>query len=127
MNPPPRWEEGAQFTHAPLQRTAIPQPRMPDSKETPGLWFSLRAPRLGTPAPAAHCGAPTRGTHMLLTSVPAVFSSTSSVTSRPAGNWGCYKEDTPHSGEAQAEPSSELVLASQDRRPERSPSALGTG
>lgn len=32
---------------------------------------------------------------MLLTSVPAVFSSTSSVTSRPAGNWGCYRDNTP--------------------------------
>lgn len=32
---------------------------------------------------------------MLLTSVPAAFSSTSSVTSRPAGNWGCCGEDTP--------------------------------
>lgn len=31
---------------------------------------------------------------MLLTSVPAAFSSTSSVTSRPAGNWGCCREDT---------------------------------
>ena len=32
---------------------------------------------------------------MLLTSVPAAFSNTSSVTSRPAGNSGCCGEDTP--------------------------------
>lgn len=31
-------------------------------------------------------------TYMLLTSVPAAFSNTSSVTSRPAGNWGCCRD-----------------------------------
>lgn len=31
---------------------------------------------------------------MLLMSVPAAFSNTSSVTSRPAGNWGCCGQDT---------------------------------
>lgn len=44
---------------------------------------------------AGRATAPPPGTHMLLTSVPAAFSSTSSVTSRPAGNWGCCGEDTP--------------------------------
>lgn len=29
---------------------------------------------------------------MSLMSVPAAFSNTSSVTSRPAGNWGCCRE-----------------------------------
>lgn len=42
-----------------------------------------------------HASPQSRGTHMLLTSVPAAFSNTSSVTSRPAGNWGCCGEATP--------------------------------
>lgn len=54
-----------------------------------------------SPPPAQASGLGTsgsgEGTHILLTSVPAAFSSTSSVTSRPAGNWGCCRE-TPAAG-----------------------------
>lgn len=65
---------------------------------------------------------------MLLTSVPAVFSSTSSVTSRPAGNWGCYKEDTPTQLRPMlAQPRAVSGFRGQEMRPERYPSALGTG
>lgn len=110
----PRGEEGP-FTSTPLHRTTSCSPKCL-SPSKPRLSFPLGSrehvgpepPRVGTghgrrgttgategEKGAGRAAAPAPGTHMLLTSVPAAFSSTSSVTSRPAGNWGCCGEDTP--------------------------------
>lgn len=111
----PRGEEGP-FTSTPLHRTTSCSPKCL-SPSKPRLSFRLGSREHGRRPRATTCGnrhgrrgttgategekgagraaAPPPGTHMLLTSVPAAFSSTSSVTSRPAGNWGCCGEDTP--------------------------------